>query len=194
MLRCLRLVAAALLAILLVACIGHQMLQLAARAFPATAGIPAGAHRSWAAFTLPGSGSTRSRAAWRSTTLAVESSRFRYRVGGQWHTTTRIQFAPIDALRSQSGPVNVHYLPSAPRFAVAAPDVSELLWLSISCVGVPLLFVLLWPGRVARWLGHALTRIPPQPRRGGERTVLPERGAELPSGMVRRRRHRGAHG
>lgn len=191
-LRCLRLVAAGVLAALLAACIGHQLLQVLARALPSTPGVSAGAHRVWATFRIVGSG----KRSWElsATTVVVASSPYRYEVGRRWHTTTRIQLAPMEGLGRQSDTVDVHYLPSAPGLAVAAPGLSALLWLFVSCVGLPLLYLLLWPSRAWRWFADTLVRMSPLPRRGVHARVPPGAGTARSTGSVRRRRHRRVDG
>lgn len=186
-LRGLRLFWAAVVAILIAVCVAHQGLQVVALSLPSTAGFSSGAAQTWASFGLGdvhGWGF-----AVPSSRFDLVSERYRFKAGGQWYEALRIQLdgpIPMDSYRP--GSVDVHYAPWAPRFAVAAPVLSPVLWLFLLCVWMPVLYVLLWPGRAARWFLGTVQALSPLPRRGGGgRTLQEELASEAAEERPRRR-------
>lgn len=187
LLRCLRLAVAAALAVLIAACVVHQVLQVVALALPSTLGVSSGAPQAWASFRFAGV-SGRGFAV-PQTMFDLVSERYRFKVGGRWYEASRIGLnatAPYAAALPNA--VNVHYLPGAPRFAIAAPALSPLLWLFLLCVGLPLLYVLLRPIHATRWFVGMLRGLPPLPRRSnGVEAALRELASTPASGYPRRR-------
>lgn len=174
LLRYVRLAAAVAVGALIAACIAHQMLQVVALALPFTRGEFDGESQSWANLHLAGV----YRPAWDlrvpSASVGVGPSATDSR-----STNTRTKRSGFSWTFPTPGSqgvardrVDVHYLPWAPRWAIAAPGLSALSWLFLLCVGLPLFCVLAWPKRTAFWFIETLRSLPLLPRKDAAAGVL----------------------
>ena len=168
-LRYLRLTLAALLALLMAACVAHQLLQLIAAALPSTPGLASGEPQMWTSVRFD---AVRGRGRGRGISvpgldLRLLAQRYRFELDGRSHEATRIRLERAWPGRADEVPerVDVHFMPTAPRLAIADPALSPLLWFFLLCVGIPVL-VLLWrPRWMAAWMLRTVRAMPARPLR-----------------------------
>ncbi len=164
-LRCLRLTAATLLALLMAACVAHQLVQLIAAALPSTPGLAIGEPEVWASVRFDAV--HRRRINVPGLDLRLLAQRYRFELDGRSHEATRIRLERAWPGRADEVPerVDVHFLPTSPRLAIADPALSPLLWFFLLCAGIPVL-VLLWrPRWMAAWMLRTVRALPARPLR-----------------------------